>query len=165
MNLDTFQVPGFCTPSVRKNVTMAGRSTFKESLARSAWGDFFWVIILHPRAAQLFTSEIRVGALRPSLVTVRRGLQLEQSPVSAILYTLIGSKFSNPGSQQSINTRTFPLRTTLRIRNCLIISRSSARSWRLSSNTPMPRKSNERPGRMRGRTAGSAGGKVTSWKN
>jgi hypothetical protein len=122
----------------------------------------FFGIILSPKAAQVFTSEIRLGGLRSSLVTVRGGLRSEQSPVLASLYSPIGSKFLNRGSLQSISTQTSLLRTILHMHNCLIISRSSARSWQLSSNNPMPRRSSERPGRMPGRTAGSAGGKVTS---
>ena len=77
----------------------------------------------------------------------------------------IGTRFSIRGSLQSIRTQTFLLRTILPIHNCLIISRNSALSWRLSSKSPMLTKSSERRSKMPGRTAGSAGGKVTSWKN
>ena len=122
----------------------------------------FFGIILSPKAAQVFTSEIRLGGLRSSVVTVRAGLRSEQSPVLASLYSPTGSKFSNLGSLLSISTQTFLLRTILRMHNYLIISPSFARNWQLSSNSPMPRRSSERRGRMPGRTAGSAGGKVTN---
>ena len=126
----------------------------------SVWN--FLVIILYPRGAQVFTSEIRLGGLGSSLVTVRASLRSEQSPVLSTLHSHTESKFSNPGSLQSIRTRTFLLRTILHIRNCLIICPSSARIWQLSSNSPMPRRSRERRGRMPGRTAGNAGDKVTN---
>src|SRR4029077_11993362 len=124
--------------------------------------NFFLAIILSPKAAKVFTSEIRLGGSRSSLGTVRGSLRSEQSPVLVTLCSPTVSKFSNPGSLQSISTQTFPLRTILRIHNCLIISPSFAPSWQLSSNNPMPRRSSERRGRILGRTAGSAGGKVTN---
>jgi len=123
---------------------------------------YFVRIIFSPKAAQGFTAEIRLGGVGSSLVTVRGGLRPHQSLGSLILCSPAGSKSSSHGSPRSISIRTFLLRTILRIHNCLIISRSSARSWRLSSNSPMPRRSSEKRGRMPGCTAGSAGAKVTS---
>ena len=170
------------------------RLTMEGSSAQSSLGDVPWIVgddpsptlppsptyktqdlVLHleilvgdndlPKAAQMFESEIRMEGLGLSLLTIRAGLRSQESLDLATLCSHSASKFSNPGSQRSISTRTFLLRTILRTRNCLIISQNSARSWRLSSNTPMPRKSSERRNKMPGRTAGSAGGRVTSWKN
>jgi hypothetical protein len=119
-------------------------------------------IMVLPKAAQMLVSEIRMGGLRLSLLTVRAGLRSQESLALATLCSHSASKFSNPGSQQSISTRTFLLRTILHIRSCSIICPNSARSWQLYSNSPMPRKSKGRRGRTPGLTAGNAGGKVTN---
>ena len=115
-----------------------------------------------PKAAQMFESEIRMEGLGLSLLTIRAGLRSQESLDLATLCSHSASKFSNPGSQRSISTRTFLLRTILHIRSCSIICPNSARSWQLYSNGPTPKKLRRRRCRTPGLTAGSAGGKVTN---
>ena len=126
---------------------------------------YFVGIIISPKAAQTFLSEIRMGEVSLSLFTVRAGLPSQQSLGLATLFSHGASKFSNPGSQQSISTRTFLLRIVLHIHSCSIICPSSALSWQRYSNSRTPRKLRGRRGRMQGPTAGNAGDKVTNWKS
>ena len=72
------------------------------------------MMILEGTAVQVLL-ELGLGGLGSSLATVTAGLRSHQFVGLLILCSTRGSKFSNPGSLQSISTRTFLVWTILRI--------------------------------------------------